>query len=223
MPELIADLPLDERPRERMRMHGPATLSDTELVAILIGSGTRGRNAIQLARELVGEGLETLVRRDLDDIARLGGVGPAKATRIVAAFEIARRFAARPDRDHSIYDVEVLARSLISRCAGLRQEHLGAVFLDSRRRVLSDREIYVGTVAHAVVSTRDIVRHGLEVNAIGVVIYHNHPSGDPSPSGEDILFTRRAADALRLVDLELIDHLVIGASRYQSLKQKGVF
>ena len=223
MPELIADLPLDERPRERMRMHGASTLSDAELVAILLGSGTRGRNAIQLARELVGEGLETLVRRDLEDIARLGGVGPAKATRIVAAFEIARRFAARPDRDRSVYDCEVLARSLITRCAGLRQEQLGAVFLDSRRRIVCEREIYVGTVAHAVVSTRDIVRQGLEVNAVGVVIFHNHPSGDPAPSGEDILFTRRASDALRLVDLELVDHLVIGASRYESLKQKGVF
>ncbi|MEO6260418.1 MAG: DNA repair protein RadC [Thermoanaerobaculia bacterium] len=223
MPELIADLPLDERPRERMRMHGPTTLSDAELVAILLGSGTRGRNAIQLARDLVGEGLETLVCRDLEDIARLHGVGPAKATRIVAAFEIARRFAARPDRDRSIYDGEVVARSLIARCAGLRQEQLGAVFLDSRRRILCEREIYVGTVAHAVVSTRDIVRQGLEVNAVGVVIFHNHPSGDPSPSGEDILFTRRASDALRLVDLELVDHLVIGASRYESLKQKGMF
>ena len=204
-------------------MHGAATLSDAELVAILLGSGTRGKNAIHLARELVGDGLETLVRRDLEDIARLKGVGPAKATRIVAAFEIARRFAARPDRDRSVYDCEVLARSLIARCAGLRQEQLGAVFLDSRRRIVCEREIYVGTVAHAVVSTRDIVRQGLEVNAVGVVIYHNHPSGDPSPSGEDILFTRRASDALRLVDLELIDHLVIGASRYESLKQKGAF
>ena len=223
MHELIADLPLDERPRERMRMHGAATLSDAELVAVLLGSGTRGKNAIDLARELVGDGLETLVRRGLEDIARLNGVGPAKATRIVAAFEIARRFAARPDRDRSVYDSEVLARSLIARCAGLRQEQLGAVFLDSRRRIVCEREIYVGTVAHAVVSTRDIVRQGLEVNAVGVVIYHNHPSGDPSPSGEDILFTRRASDALRLVDLELIDHLVIGASRYESLKQKGAF
>lgn len=223
MPELIADLPLDDRPRERLRMHGAATLSDAELVAILLGSGTRGRNAIQLARELVGDGLETLVRRDLEDLARLCGVGPAKATRIVAAFEIARRFAARPDPERNAYDSEVLGRALVAQCAGLRQEQLGAVFLDSRQRIVCQREIYVGTVAHAVVSTRDIVRQGLEVNAVGVVIYHNHPSGDPSPSGEDILFTRRTADALRLVDLELIDHLIIGASRCESLKQRGAF
>jgi DNA repair protein RadC len=222
MPELIADLPLDERPRERLQKHGAHTLSDAELLAILLGSGLRGKNAIQLARELLADGIGSLAAFDAERIAKSSGVGPAKATRIVAAFELAHRLAAASDDPAAAYDDAVFGRELISRYAHQPQEHLGALFLDSRQRALRQRELYVGTVARALVSTRDVIRYALEANAVGVVLFHNHPSGDPSPSAEDLTFTRRVQQSLQLVELELVDHLVIGMNRYCSMKGKGL-
>lgn len=222
MTEAIADLPLDDRPRERLLTHGAETLSDAELIAILLGSGVRGKNAIQLARELLQDGFSALQRREASQFAKLNGIGPAKASRIIAAFEVARRLAsAEPDQPPP-YDPELFGRSLVSTHAHHVQERLGAAFLDSRRRILKQREIYIGTINHAAVSTRDVVRVALEENACAVVLYHNHPSGDPSPSAEDLMFTRKMEESLRLCDIELADHIVIGAHRYYSMREKGV-
>jgi DNA repair protein RadC len=220
--EVIADLPLDDRPRERLLAHGPDTLSDAELIAILIGSGVPGKNAIQLARELLQDGMTGLRRRDSAQISKMNGVGPAKASRIIAAFEVARRLAeAQPD-DPPPYDPETFGRALVSSYSHHMQERLGAAFLDSRHRVLRQREIYVGTINHAAVSTRDVVRCALEENACAVVLYHNHPSGDPSPSAEDLMFTRKMSESLKLCDIDLADHVVVGAHRYYSMREKGL-
>jgi DNA repair protein RadC len=222
MHELIADMPMDERPRERMLMHGAETLSDAELLAILLGSGLRGKNAIQLARELLDDGFASLVRCDAGQLAKRSGVGAAKATRVVAAFEIANRLASHRTDDPPDFDADLFGGALIIRCARLNQERLGALLLDSRNRVIRDREIYVGTVDRAIVSTRDVVRFALDANAVGVVLYHNHPSGDPSPSSEDIAYTRRTRDSLHLIDIELVDHLIAGAHTFASMKRKGL-
>ena len=221
MTESIADLPLDDRPRERLLNHGADTLSDAELIAILLGSGVRGKNAIQLARELLADGMSTLRRRDPAQIAKTSGVGAAKATRIAAAFEVARRLAASEPDQLPTYDPDVFGRVLVSTYAHHVQERLGAALLDSRSRVIRQREIFVGTINHAAVSTRDVIKFAIEENACGVVLYHNHPSGDPSPSAEDLMFTRKVAESLRLCDVELADHVVIGANRFYSMRQKG--
>jgi len=222
MRELIADLPLDDRPREKLRKHGAETLSDAELLAILLGSGTRGKNAIQLARELLSDGLGTLGRNSVEAIAHAQGVGAAKASRIKAAFEIASRIAACDPDDAPRYDDSVFGRALMSRYAHESQEHLGAIMLDSRQRVLKQCEIFVGTIARALVSSRDVVRVALEVNAVGVVLFHNHPSGDPAPSAEDLSFTKKVQQSLSLVDAELVDHLILGAQRYCSMRGRGL-
>jgi DNA repair protein RadC len=171
-----------------------------------------------LARELIRDGLASLGR----SCARIPGVGDAKATRIEAAFEIARRLTTSDARAGDRFDDAAAARGLISRYARESQEHLGAILLDSRQRVLKQCEIYVGTVSRALVSTRDIVRVALEANAVGIVLFHNHPSGDPSPSAEDLTFTRRVQQSLSLVDVELLDHLIVGAQRYCSMRGKGL-
>ena len=220
MHELIADMPADERPRERMLMHGAETLSDAELLAVLLGSGLRGKNAIQLGRELLSEGFGALVRCDVEQLAKRSGVGTAKATRIVAAFEIARRVATHKPVGPPEFDAEVFGRSLIVRSARLSHERLGALLLDSRRRIIRDRQLYVGTVDRAIVSTRDVIRLALDANALGVVLYHNHPSGDPSPSDEDITYSKKTRDSLRLLDIQLVDHIIAGAHSYASMKQK---
>ena len=222
MHEVIADLPFDERPRERMLAHGAQTLSDAELLAILIGSGLRGKNAIQLSRELLNDGFASLVRSDAVQLARQSGMGPAKATRVIAAFEIARRLVHRCPEGPVDFDPDTFGHALIVRCATFSQERLGALLLDSRNRIVRDREVYIGTVDRAIVSTRDVVRLALDANAVGVVLYHNHPSGDPAPSGEDIVYSRKMRDALHLLDLELVDHVIAGAHSFCSMKRKGV-
>lgn len=223
MTDRIADLPADERPRERLSRHGASTLSDAELVALLLGSGTRGKSAVQLARDLLGDGLASLARKEWNATRRVLGVGAAKASRIAAAFELGRRLAAKIDADANVVkEAEPLARALIARYSHHVQERLGAVFLDSKNRVIREREIYVGTLNSTVVSTRDVLRFALEDNAAAVIIFHNHPSGDPTPSGEDLLFTRKMVEAGKLMGIDVVDHLILGANRYVSLKGRGV-
>ncbi|HEX3068590.1 MAG TPA: DNA repair protein RadC [Thermoanaerobaculia bacterium] len=221
MHELIADLPLDDRPRERMLMHGAETLSDAELLAVLLGSGLRGKNAIQLARELLDDGFASLARCDAEQLAKRNGIGEAKATRIVAAFEIARRLANVRTDDPSDFDADLFGRNLIIRSKRLRQERLGALLLDSRNRILRDRTLYVGTVDRAFVSAREVIRLTLDANAAGVVLYHNHPSGDPTPSNEDNAYSRKTRTTLNSIDIDLVDHIIAGAHSFVSMKRKG--
>jgi DNA repair protein RadC len=220
MHEVIADLPFDDRPRERMLRHGASTLSDAELVALLLGSGVQGKNAIQLARELLGEGRASLAAQPPHTLAAVRGVGPAKAARVSAAFEFARRYAGN-DKEYPPFDAEALGRALVARFSTVRQEILGGVFLDSRHRVLRQQDIYLGTIDHALVSTRDVIRYALQDNTVAIVLFHNHPSGDPSPSGEDIGFTTKMRDSLKLCDLRLVDHVIVGATRFVSMREKG--
>jgi DNA repair protein RadC len=221
--ELVSDLPYDERPRERLSMHGADTLSDAELLAILLGSGMRGKNAIHLGRELLSDGgRAALARRDAKQLAAFRGMGPAKAARIVAAFELARRYATRQEEVLPPFDSDALGRSLMLRLSDVRQERVGGVFLDSRQRVLRQRDLFVGSINHALVSTREIIRCALEDHCNGIVIYHNHPSGDPSPSQDDVNFTTKLRDSLRLCDLELVDHLIVGSRRYFSMRERGM-
>jgi len=221
--EMIADLPLAERPRERMKKHGIRTLSDSELVAILLGSGTQGKNAINLAREILASGLIDLASTEPEQLVKTTGVGPAKAARIAAAFEIGRRFAAGEPEERPAYEADALARRLMIRFAPFRQEHLGALFLDSRDRIVREKEIFIGGINQACVSTRDVLKMALDADAVGVVLYHNHPSGDPAPSNEDIAFTAKMSKALDYAMLKLVDHLIVGKHRYLSMKAKGSF
>lgn len=221
MTDVICDLPVDERPRERMFRHGPEILSDAELVAILLGSGVPGKNAIQLARALLSDGMTALSRRESGTFLKVHGVGPAKTARVLAAVELSRRIASDRPAERPDYSPHMLGAKLVSGYSRHAQERLGAAFLDSRHAVMFEREIYVGTINNALVATRDIVRHGLIENAAAVVVYHNHPSGNPQPSAEDILYTEKLKQSLRLVDLELVDHIIIGAHRFYSMMQKG--
>lgn len=219
---LIADLPMDERPRERLLKHGVETLSDAELVALLIGSGVRGKNAIEVGRELLHEGLSSLARRDWSSTAHARGIGTAKAARLAATFELGRRLAAVVEvQGDPIRDTDSIARPLAARYAHHVQERLGAIYLDAKSRIIREREIYVGTLNCTTVSTRDVLRGALEHHAASVIIFHNHPSGDPSPSAEDLRFTQKMVAAADLMGVELVDHLILGRNRYVSLKQRG--
>ncbi len=221
MTDVIADLPPDDRPRERLLSHGAETLSDAELVAILLGSGVHGKNAIQLARELLGDGMSALRARETRYLAGLHGVGVAKASRIAAAFEISRRLASGEPEEPPPFDAPTFGSRLVGTIGHHPQERLGAAFLDSRHRILGQREIFVGTINSALVSTRDIIRFALLERACAIVVYHNHPSGNPSPSADDLAFTQKLRQSLTLVDVELVDHLIVGAHRWFSMKERG--
>jgi DNA repair protein RadC len=220
----VADLPLDEQPRERLARHGVETLSDTELVALVLASGNRGRNALDIARAVLVDGLTALTRRDWRMYARVTGIGETNASKIAAAFELGRRATAREiPRDDPIRDPDALARSLITRYSHHVQERLGAIYLDSRNRFLREREIFVGTLNSANVATRDVLRFALDDHAANVIVFHNHPSGDPTPSAEDFLFTKQLVAAGRALGVEILDHLILGARRYVSLKERCAF
>jgi DNA repair protein RadC len=221
MTDVIADLPVDERPRERLMLHGAQTLSNAELLAILLGSGMHGKNAIQLARALLSEGMASLGKRDPRYLLDVGGIGPAKAARLAAAFELCRRVSSGEPDDPPVYDAAILGPQLVQSLSRHTQERLGAALLDSRYRVIGQREIYVGTINSALVSTRDVIRNALLDHAAAVVVYHNHPSGDPTPSEDDLRYTQKLKHSLDLVDIDLVDHLIIGAHRYYSMHERG--
>jgi len=221
MTSRIADLPLNERPRERLARHGVETLSDAELVSVVL-TASRGRNTLDIARSVLSDGLLALARRDWRTYARVTGIGEVNATKIAASFELGRRSIARetPLGD-PIRDPEALATSLLARHSHHAQERLGAIYLDTRNRIIREREIYIGTFNSATVSTRDVLRHALDDHAASVIIFHNHPSGSPDPSGDDLLFTRKLVEAGKVLGVDVVDHLILGANRFVSLKQRG--
>jgi DNA repair protein RadC len=222
MTQLICDLPQDERPRERLLMHGAQTLSNTELVALLIGSGKKGKNAMELSRELLADGIQALSRREPKFLAEISGMGMAKATRVLAAFELARRFNSGDAEQPPDYDLHILGRALVKQYGREMQERLGAVVLDSRHRILTQKEVFVGTINHAVVSTGEIMKFVLLEHGCAAVVYHNHPSGNFAPSAEDESFTEKLKYSLSTADIELVDHLIIGAQGYLSMRERGM-
>lgn len=223
---VIQETPLEERPRERLHEHGSTTLSDAELVALLLRTGGLRKGVMEIAREVVRErgGLVGLLDSRKEDLVR-EGLGEAKAATILAAVEIGRRLARRdvPER-RPLARPESMASYLTLRYRVRDQEVMGAVFLDVRHRLLAEKEIFRGTLCRAAVEPREILKEGLLQGASGVVLFHTHPSGDPSPSLEDLAFTRRMAEAGEAVGIRLVDHLILGsAGRWVSLRERGAW
>ena len=219
---LMRDIPENCRPRERLISNGVKSLTDVELLAVILGTGAQGKNVIQLARELLLGGLSGLRKRDLDSLRKTRGVGATKAARIAAVFELTHRLALEvPDKQR--FDASRLGPKLVTGYGHYPEERLGAVLLDAKHRVGRQREIFVGTKNRSLASPGEIPRFALGDSASAVVLFHNHPSGDPTPSADDIAFTNRVQESLGLVDIELVDHLVVGEHRYLSMKQAALF
>lgn len=220
---MMSDLPEKSRPRERLLQKGPDKLSDAELIAILLGSGAEGKNVVYLASELLGrEGLAGLGRRTIPELLRARGMGPAKTARLLAAFELTRRMGDVQADEQEFFEPDALARSLLKAYAHRSQEHFGALYLDATKKILRREELFRGTINRASVSTREIVRQALQENATGIVLFHNHPSGNPQPSVEDIHFTRKAKDAFELVDVKLVEHMILAGDRYYNMVGRDV-
>jgi DNA repair protein RadC len=219
----IADMPVEERPRERMMRGGPAALTDAELIALLIEPGRRGKSAIDIAREVVADGLLALARREWIPGKPAGCLGPSRVARIGAALELGRRIAALPTTSSDpIRDSAAVAPRLIGTYAYRPQETVGGIYLDSRNRIISEREVYVGTLSSATVSPRDVFRHAFNDHAAAVIVFHNHPSGDPSPSTQDLTFTATLANLGAALGVEVLDHLIVASSGFVSFRQRGL-
>jgi DNA repair protein RadC len=214
----------DDRPREKLGRLGASALGDDELLAIVIGGGTAGTSALGLASALLSAagGLHGLVRTSRDDLLRLAGFGEARAAQVLAALEIGRRvLARRPAERCQIASPRDAAHYLMPEFSARPVEQFGLLMLDTRHRVIRTAVLTVGSLDGTAVQPREVFRQALIATAAAVVMFHNHPSGDPQPSGEDVELTRRMVAAGRLMGIEVIDHVVLGDGRYCSLKESG--
>ena len=223
---MIRELPEGERPRERLLQHGGSSLSDSELLAVLLRTGRVGVSALQMAMDVLREngGLAGLLTSTPHSLRR-SGLGAAKAAALLAAVEVGRRLAREQLLDHEPLTRPVdVARYLAIRYQTCDQEVMGALFLDARNRLLGEREMFRGTISRISVEPREILRECLQRGAAAIYLFHTHPSGDPSPSAEDLLFTRRMVEAAEIVGLRLADHVVLGhRGRWVSLKEKSAW
>ena len=214
----------DDRPREKLRHHGAAALGDNELVALIIGNGSRRADALSVANTLLAAhgGLHGLPRCSTDDFVRIPGIGRARAAQIVAALELGRRTLAHaPSARYPIRQPQDAAAYLLPRFGGRGVEQFGIVLLDTRHRVLKTAVLAIGTLNSSIVQPREVFREAAIGGAAAIVVFHTHPSGDPVPSPEDEDLTRRLVAAGVLMGIDVVDHVVLGDVRYWSFREAG--
>ncbi len=221
----VTALPPDARPRERLRTAGPAALGTTELLAVLLGTGSRGRGVLPMAEHLLSTfgSLQELSRAPVEEIDQVAGLGPAKAAALLAAFELGRRAQGGTGGDRTtIHSPAEAAALLAPRMATLDREHFRAILLNTKHEVLAVVEVAVGSLDSAPIHPREVFKEAVRRSAAAVILAHNHPSGDPEPSGDDIAITDRLRAAGQIVGIDVLDHLIIGHGRSVSLRERGL-
>ena len=230
MPQLnIREMPEDERPREKLAAHGASALTDPELIAILLRTGVAGKNVLEVARHLLKEfgSLGGLSRCTVDELATIRGVGFAKAVQLVAAFGLGQRLANEKLLKQKIDSPELVNELVGAEMRRLHKESLRVILLDTRYHLIRVEEVSIGSVNESIAHPRDVFRPAVVSSAYAVIVVHNHPSGDSSPSQTDHSLTRRLAEAAELLQIKLLDHIIIGApgkesAGYFSFKEAGV-
>jgi DNA repair protein RadC len=221
----VRELPASERPRERLERRGAAGLSAPELLSLVWGNGIRGRSAQDLAEDALvrHDGLAGLALAAPAELCQVPGIGPARAAQLAAAFELGRRALADwPVGRWTIRAPRDLADRLVPEMGRLEREELRVVLLSSRNTVLSVERIYQGSVSTALVRVGELFRDAVRRHAAGIILVHNHPSGDPTPSPEDLHLTAETVAAGRLLDVPVLDHLVVGHQAFVSLRDRGI-
>jgi DNA repair protein RadC len=225
----IREMPQEERPREKLAAHGPAALTNSELIAILLRTGVIGTNAIEVARELLERygSLRGLSRCSVDELSKIRGVGFAKAVQLVAAFGLGQRLARETLSKQKIDSPELVNELVGAEMRMLRNESLRVILLDTRYHLIRIQEVSTGSVNESIAHPREIFHPAVASSAYAVIVVHNHPSGDTSPSQADHSLTRRLAEAAELLQIKLLDHIIIGAPAngsggYFSFKEAGV-
>lgn len=221
----IMDLHESDRPRERLASLGPQALSNAELIAILLRVGVRGESAVAVGQRLLNKfgGLSGLHRAPFEELVDQYGLGEAKASQIKAAIELGRRLTLESPEERPAINSPADAAALVQyEMSALEQEHLRVLLLDRRNRVMDTAEVYKGSVSSSQIRIGEVFKEAVRKNASALVVVHNHPSGDPTPSPDDVAVTRAIVQAGKLLDVEVLDHLVIGQGRWVSLKERGL-
>jgi DNA repair protein RadC len=224
-PVIMRDLPEEERPRERLAKHGPAGLSNAELIAILLRVGARGQSAVALAERLLSEfrGLEGVAGASVERLSQVKGMGLAKAAQLQSAFELGKRLATEPQEKRPVVrGPHDAAKLIMEDLRYKKKEHFVVLHLDVRNRVLKTSTVSIGSLTANIAHPREVFREAVDSGAAHVIVAHNHPSGDPTPSKEDKALTKRLKETGEILGITLLDHLIIGAGEFVSLKEKGL-
>jgi DNA repair protein RadC len=224
---MVRDLPEDERPRERLLKKGANVLSNAELLAILLRTGTREDSVLHLAEKVLAmykeRGFLSIMRISPGELSGIKGIGEAKAATIIAAVELGRRLSEKvSEKRYVIHGPEDAAVYVMPRFRYETKEHFAVMLLNTKNHVLSVHVVSIGSLSASIVHPREVFREAIQNAAASVILLHNHPSGDPSPSREDILVTERLVKAGKIMDIPVLDHIIIGDEKYISLKEKGM-
>ncbi|PPA71784.1 RadC family protein [Jeotgalibacillus proteolyticus] len=221
---MIRDVVEEDRPRERLKNHGARSLSNQELIAILLRTGSKHESVLNLSNKVLHqfEGLRLLKEASLEEIMEIRGIGEAKAVLMMAAVELGRRISNLTFEERfSIRSPEDGANFLMNDMRFLQQEHFVCLYLNTKNQVIHQKTIFIGSLNSSIVHPREVFKEAFRRSAASIVCAHNHPSGDPAPSKEDIDVTRRLVECGRMIGIEVLDHLIIGDRKYVSLKEKG--
>lgn len=221
----IMDLPENERPQERLIRYGAEVLSNSELLAVILRTGTKKQNVINLSSFLLKErgGLNGLINSTYEELKEIDGIGIVKAAEIMALAEISKRFRSfKSGEDYRISSPKDAADYVMDEMKYLQKEHLRVIMLNTKNMVICSKDVSMGSLNSSIVHPREIYTEAIKRCSASIIICHNHPSGDPTPSLEDINITKRLAECGKIIGIELIDHIVIGDGTYISLKEKGV-
>jgi DNA repair protein RadC len=223
---MVRDLPLEERPREKLISYGAAALSNAELLAILLRTGVRGESVLRMAERVLAyckdRGLSSMVHMSVEELAQINGLGPGKASTVLAAVELGRRLSMSDAKVEIIHGPEDVARFAMPRYCHETKEHFAVLLLNTKNHILAMPEISKGSLTASVVHPREVFEAAVRHAAASMILLHNHPSGDPSPSREDIAVTRRLVQAGEIMDIPVLDHIIIGNNSFASLKEKGL-
>ncbi|MBZ9534687.1 DNA repair protein RadC [Cytobacillus oceanisediminis] len=221
---LIKDFPNDERPRERFIKQGPESLATHELIALLIQTGSKNESVLTLANKLLihFDGLRLLKDASLDELKAIKGIGTAKAIQLMAAIELGRRVSNLEFTDrYCIRSPEDAAKYMMNEMKFLSQEHFICLYLNTKNQVMHKQVVFIGSLNASIVHPREVFKEAFRRSAASIICLHNHPSGDPSPSREDIEVTKRLVECGKIIGIDLLDHIIMGENKFISLKEKG--
>jgi DNA repair protein RadC len=219
----IKDLPKFERPREKLILKGPQNLKDEELLAILLGTGVEGKNVIEIAKQILRKySKKRLLKMKYEDLSKIKGIGPAKACTILAAQELIKRALKIQDEILPIINSvkDVIAQAVYMR--DKTREHFMVIYLNARNEMIFKKPMFIGTLNASLVHPREIFQEALKQNAASVILVHNHPSGDPEPSEDDLEVTKRLVEAGKIMGIDILDHVIITKTKFFSFKERNL-
>jgi DNA repair protein RadC len=221
---MIRDVPKSERPRERLLRDGASVLSNQELIALMLGSGTKSESVLELSGRVIRhfDGLRLLKEATAVELMEIRGIGEAKAVQLCAALEIGRRIKQFPvEETHIVRSPQDVADYMMEEMRHLKQEHFIALYLNTKNAVLHKKTLFIGSLNASIVHPRELYKEALRYSAASFICLHNHPSGNPEPSQEDIDVTKRLTETGKMLGIEMLDHVIIGDRRFCSMKEKG--